>query len=141
MWMTLIGGQSRAFFYGVAQKLGYKIRITEFSPYMCGVSHVGDRTGIYNPDDPTRSYWQLGPREERYAWIVHVDALRYDKFFCGSSMTGRDRLLAIVGPDDLMCVFNRWKPAHTLIVWDFTPWQSLDYTKPLNSMYIPMGLP
>jgi uncharacterized protein YmfQ (DUF2313 family) len=139
--MTLLGSQSRAWFIGVAAMLGYTITITEFSPYMAGVSHCGDRRGIYNPDDPTRYYWALGPRENRYYWVVHVDAAKFAKFYVASSQTGIDRLLAIIGPDDLICIFERWKPAHTQIVWDFTPLEALDFTKTLNSMYLPMGLP
>ena len=139
--MTLLGGQSRAFFIGVAASIGYTITISEFSPYMTGVSRCGDRTGIYNPDDPTRPYWALGPRENRYYWIVHVDALKFVRFYTGASQTGIDRLLAIFGPADLECFLGRWKPAHTIIIYDFSHFEGLDYTHPFNSMYLAMGLP
>jgi uncharacterized protein YmfQ (DUF2313 family) len=139
--MTLLGAQSRAWFISVAAALGYTITITEYSPYMTGVSHCGDRSGIYNPDDPTRKFWQLGAPEIRYYWTVHVNAAAFRKFFVASSQTGIDRLLAILGPEDLECILNRWKPAHTYIVYDLSPWEALDFTQPLNSQYLAMGVP
>jgi uncharacterized protein YmfQ (DUF2313 family) len=43
--MTMLGGQSRAFFIKLAASIGYVIRITEYAPFMCGVSECGDTTG------------------------------------------------------------------------------------------------
>jgi uncharacterized protein YmfQ (DUF2313 family) len=40
--MTLEGGQSREWFIWVAAQLGYDVSITEFAPFMCGISHCGD---------------------------------------------------------------------------------------------------
>jgi uncharacterized protein YmfQ (DUF2313 family) len=40
--MTLKGGQSRAWFIWVSAQLGHDISITEFAPFMCGISRVGD---------------------------------------------------------------------------------------------------
>jgi uncharacterized protein YmfQ (DUF2313 family) len=140
-YMTLLGAQSRAFFIGVAAKLGYTVTITEHAPYMCGVSHVGDRSGIYNPDDPFRQYWQVGPPEMRFYWIVHVDSMGLYKFYVAASFVGIDRLLRIGTAEELECFFNRWKPAHTLIIFDYSPKWLLDYTSIANSMYIPLGIP
>src|SRR5215467_1088062 len=42
--MTLLGGQSRAWFIGIAKWLGYTITITERAPFMAGVSQCGDTT-------------------------------------------------------------------------------------------------
>jgi uncharacterized protein YmfQ (DUF2313 family) len=139
--MTLLGAQSRAFFIAVALALGYQVTITEYSPYMCGVSRCGNRSKIYNPDDPTRMFWQLGKPEIRYYWTVHVAQVRLVKFHVASSQVGINRLLEIYGPGDLECIFERWKPAHTEIVWDFSPLWSLDYTNPFNTMYLSMGIP
>jgi uncharacterized protein YmfQ (DUF2313 family) len=138
--MTLLGAQSREFFIGVAAKLGYTITITEFSPYMCGVSHVGDRSDIYNPDDPTRQYWQLGPPEIRFYWIVHVDSMGLYKFYVSASVTGIDRLLRIGTAVDLECMLNRWKPAHTLIIFDYSARFALDFTQPYNTQWLPLGI-
>lgn len=43
--MTLEGGQSREWFIWVCKQLGYEVGITEFAPFMCGVSRVGDTRG------------------------------------------------------------------------------------------------
>jgi uncharacterized protein YmfQ (DUF2313 family) len=139
--MTLLGAQSRAFFIGVAAALGYVITITEYSPYMTGVSRCGDQSGVFNADDPTTNYWHLLSPEKRYYWTVHVNAVKLVKFRCNSSRTGVDRLLEIYGPEDLECILNRWKPAHTHIVFDFSPMQSLDYSKTFDTQYLAMGIP
>jgi uncharacterized protein YmfQ (DUF2313 family) len=118
--MTMLGGQSREFFYAVARRLGYGIRITELAPYMTGISRVGDTRGIFNPDSPEHFYWQLGPPEIRFHWLVHVDYVRLRRFHTGESETGIDRLLRIGIASDLECLFLRWKPAHTDIVFDYS---------------------
>jgi uncharacterized protein YmfQ (DUF2313 family) len=139
--MTLLGAQSRDWFIGVAAKLGYTITISEYAPYMCGVSFVGDSRG-YDIDAPAEDYrWEVGPPEIRYYWTVHVSALRLIYFHCNSSQCGIDRLLTIYGPEDLECIFDRWKPAHTVIVYDFSQFQGLDYTVAANTQYLPMGIP
>lgn len=138
--MTLLGAQSRAFFINTAAAIGYTITITEYSPYMAGVSRVGDRSGIYNPDDPTRNYWTLGPPEIRYYWTVHVNALKLIYFRCNSSQCGIDRLLEIGIASDLECLFDRWAPAHTKIIYDYSPQESLDFTQMFNTQYLALGM-
>jgi uncharacterized protein YmfQ (DUF2313 family) len=74
--MTMLGGQSREFLLGIAKALGYdNLTITEYAPYMTGVSRVGDQGGIYNPGDPSHNRWYLGPAEMRFYWTVHVGSL------------------------------------------------------------------
>jgi uncharacterized protein YmfQ (DUF2313 family) len=138
--MTLLGTQSRAFFYGVAEAFGYTIVITEHSPYMCGVSRCGDYSGQFNPDDVTHNRWELGPPEIRYYWTVHVNAKQLIYFRCNSSQCGIDRLLRIGIPADLECALNRWAPAHTKIVYDFSPFEALDFTQSFNSQYVVLGM-
>jgi uncharacterized protein YmfQ (DUF2313 family) len=138
--MTMIGGQSRQFFLDIAKAYGYEITITEFSPYMTGVSRVGDQSGIYNPGDPTHYHWQLGPPEIRFYWTIHVSALSYTYFHCNSSQCGIDRLLKIGVAADLECVFDKLKPAHTQIVYDYTPLNGLDFTQPFNTQYLALGI-
>lgn len=122
LWMTMIGGQSRAFFTSIAAWLGYTITITEFAPFMVGVSRVGD-TGLDNVKvgglvtDPR---WEIGPPEMRFYWTVHVGGISLQWFRCGSGQTGVDPHLRIGVPLDLECIFNRWKPAQTQIVFDFS---------------------
>jgi uncharacterized protein YmfQ (DUF2313 family) len=137
--MTLLGGQSRAFFYGVADKLGYQISIQEFAPYMTGVSLCGDTRG-YDPIAPNYYHWELGPPENRFYWTVHVNGRHFTYFRCNSSQCGIDRLLKIGLYDDLECMFNRWKPAHTKIVFDYSPFDLLDFSQVHNTEYLALGI-
>jgi uncharacterized protein YmfQ (DUF2313 family) len=137
--MTMLGAQSREFFVGVGKLLGYEIVITEYSPYMTGVSRVGD-TRATDPEDVEHYRWQLGPPEMRYYWSIHVNALKLVYFHVNSSQTGIDRLLAIDVAADLNCIFDRWKPAHTDIVYDFSPMEALNFTQSFNSQYLAMGI-
>jgi uncharacterized protein YmfQ (DUF2313 family) len=140
--MTMLGGQSRQFFIDVAAALGYTITITEYLPYQCGISRVGDtRSELDNPEDPTRFMWQLGPPELRYYWTVHVNALALSYFHTGIGECGVDRLLSIGHAQDLECLFDRYKPAHTVIVYDYSSVVSLDFSQTFNSGYLALGIP
>ena len=138
--MTMLGAQSRQFFLDLATAYGYTITITEYLPYMTGVSFVGDSRGVFNADDPTNYRWQLGPPEIRYYWTVHVSAKDFVYFRCNSSQCGIDRLLEIGVPSDLECVFDKLKPAHTQIVYDFSQFDGLNFTDKINSEYLALGM-
>lgn len=113
--MTLIGGQSREFFYWVAQQLGYSIKIREYAPFMVGVSQVGDVK-----DDAGFPRWTIGPQEMRFYWTVDVARIRLIWFRVGAGQSGIDPHLRMGTPEDLECLLNKWKPAHTEIVFDFS---------------------
>lgn len=162
--ITRQGGQSRAHFLAVAAALGYQITIREFSPFMVGVSRVGDDrpyTGSYRwfrcgksrcgkdphldlPSDfafTGNAANRLGPPSIRFVWIVNVAGFRLswfrigqsrlgvekllsisprpDRFAVGASQVGIDPLLRISRADDLECVFRRWAPAHTEVVFNY----------------------
>jgi uncharacterized protein YmfQ (DUF2313 family) len=138
--MTMIGGQSRQFFIDLAKAYGYTITITEYAPYMTGVSRVGDQSGVYNPGDPTHYHWQLGPPEMRFYWTIHVSALSLTYFHCNSSQCGIDRLLDIGVATDLECALGKLKPAHTQIVYDYSPLDALDFTQLYNTEYLALGI-
>jgi uncharacterized protein YmfQ (DUF2313 family) len=122
--MTLLGGQSRDFFIEMAAALGYTIHITEYSPYITGISMVGDTTQqeIAAGGDGTHMRWQLGGPEMRFYWTVHVDTARLIWFRVGGNggEVGVDPHLIIGIAQDLECLLNRWKPAQTLIVFDYS---------------------
>lgn len=142
MKMTLLGGQSRQFFIDTAKKLGYNISITEYMPYQCGISRCGDtRWAKDNPDSPTEFAWQLAQPEIRYYWTVHVDALKIGHFYTGRSECGIDRLLSIQHAEDLECLFDRIKPAHTQIIYDYSSTVGLEMNVTYNSMYLALGVP
>jgi uncharacterized protein YmfQ (DUF2313 family) len=115
--MTLLGGQSRAFFEYAASLLGYTITITENAPFMVGVSHVGDTTEPY-PGGVMR--WRIGPAENRFYWSVHVGQVKLTWFRCSKGQCGVDPHLRIGIADDLECLLNEWKPAHTKIIFDYS---------------------
>lgn len=121
--ITMLGAQSREFFIGLATGMGYTVTITEYSPFMAGYSHVGNTKNL-NLDDPTRYRWYLAPPEVRFYWTVHVTALKLAWFHVSSGQCGIDPLLRIGRATDLECMFERLKPAHTRIVWDYSDVQS-----------------
>jgi uncharacterized protein YmfQ (DUF2313 family) len=120
--MTLIGGQSREFFMWVAERLGYTIHITEYAPFMAGISQVGDtRTPPLDPSPLVGEFrWYIGPPEMRFYWTVSVSGVSLIWFRATAGQAGVDPHLRIGIPEDLECLFNKWKPAHTQIVFDFS---------------------
>lgn len=115
--MTLIGGSSRQFFIDLAATLGYTINfIREYSPYVTGISKCGDVR-----DENGFPRWQLGPGELRFWWNIHIGATRLTWFRTGAGggQCGIDPLLRIALATDLECLFRRYKPAHTNIIFDY----------------------
>lgn len=142
MKMTLLGGQSRQFFIDTAKQLGYNITITEYMPYQTGLSRVGDtRWAKDNPDSPTEFAWQLASGDIRYYWSMHVDGLKIGHFYTGRSECGIDRLLSIQHAEDLECLFDRIKPAHTTIIFDYSSTVGLEFNVTYNSQYLALGVP
>lgn len=115
--MTIEGAQSREFFVWAAGVLGYTITITEFSPFMCGLSCCGDGRASATDQGPR---WQIGAPEMRFYWVVHVSGARLSWFRASSGQAGIDPHLRIGIATDLECLLRRWKPAHTEIVFDYS---------------------
>lgn len=114
--MTMLGGQSIPFFKALAAALGYQIIIVEHSPFMAGVSQLGD-TRI----EPGGWYrWEIGAEEMRFYWTVKVVNARLTWFRAGSGQTGIDPHLRIGIATDLECVLRRFKPAHTELAFDYS---------------------
>jgi uncharacterized protein YmfQ (DUF2313 family) len=144
--MTLKGGQSRAFFIDMMHRVGHEITIREWAPFMAGLSRVGDtRTNwgeIFYPEgrEPTSGdplggevngspmpsgdnydfRWEIGPPEIRFYWSVRVSLARLTWFRSSSGQSGYDPHLRIGLGDDLECLLNRWKPAQTELVFDYS---------------------
>ena len=118
MMMTWQGGQSRAYFEKLMAWLGYTVTIKEFAPFMAGVSQAGDT----RPNgDPTQNYrWYIGPVEQRFYWSAEVGTVGLIWFRAGSGQAGVDHHLEFRVPEELQCLLNRWKPAHTELVFDFS---------------------
>lgn len=120
--MTLLGAQSREWFIKWAQFLGYTIYITEYAPFMSGVSRCGNTSAeeIAAGGDQYHMRWYVGPAEMRFFWTVHVMNARLTWFRCGVGQCGIDHLLTIGLALDLECMIRRWKPAHTEVVFDYS---------------------
>ncbi|GAB5502765.1 YmfQ family protein [Pyruvatibacter sp.] len=106
--LTSRGGQSRAFFIELATSLGYAVTITEFRPFIMGQSRCGDPR------------WQMGPLSMRFYWRVSVAAPRVTWFRMGLGRYGQDPHATIARAEDLECLFNRHKPAHTTLIFDYS---------------------
>lgn len=115
--MTFLGQQSRAFFIAQAAKYGQTASIREYSPYQCGISGVGNTTNI-EPDGLGSYRWALMRPEMRFVWSMIPTALT-------ASWNGAD----------LFCFVNRWKPAHTEVVFDYSALQEAGFSRPWNSGY------
>ncbi len=115
--MTLLGGQSRAWFRIVADEIGYPLVIREYSPFMAGVSNVGDTRA---KDDGVHYRWYIGGSDMRFYWTTAISTAKLTWFRCSKGQCGVDPHLRIGVPEDAACIFNRWKPAHTIIVYDFS---------------------
>jgi len=147
MRMTMLGGASREFFIDVAAQIGYTITITEYRVWVVGLDQCGDsRVFGELPPDPMRNEWGqpimnargdvpvadgelsgwphygIGPPANRFYWTVHVDdaKLIWFRVGAGGGQTGIDPHLRIGTADDLECLLNRWKPAHTEIIFDYS---------------------
>lgn len=96
---TRVGGQSRQFFIDLAATLGYDITIDEYRPFMCGISSVG--TDILSEGHHVRFYWKVNVPDAKPLYL-----------HCGQS-TLDQHLLDWRQADDLACIFQKLKPAHT----------------------------
>lgn len=94
------GGQSRAYFIGVALALGYEITIEEHDAFTCETAC----------DQP------ICDEDWRYAWTVHAPETTIREFSCDSACTDP---LASWGNALLECVINRLKPAHTRVIFSY----------------------
>jgi uncharacterized protein YmfQ (DUF2313 family) len=124
--MTLLGGQSREFFYYVASLFHYDITIKEYSPFMVGISQAGDTR------DANGQYrWEIGPPEMRYCWSIHAGTEALFWFRAALGEAGVDPHLTIQKSGYVECIFELWKPAHTVIVFDYSQIDNSDYMEHL----------
>jgi uncharacterized protein YmfQ (DUF2313 family) len=141
--MTMLGAQSRQFFIDMAAELGYTITISEYRVWVVGMDQCGDSrvygdgsTPMYNQwgqpilndagvpivEDELSAWPQygLGPPANRFYWTVHVSGQALIWFRVTSGQTGVDPHLRIGLANDLECLLNRYKPAHTQIIFDYS---------------------
>ncbi|MDB5432436.1 MAG: hypothetical protein JWP35_3552 [Caulobacter sp.] len=101
--LAALGGQTPAFYVGVAASLGYLVEIHEFDP------DVDD----YEPGlDISGNKWRM-------VWRVDVlTSTDFTLFRAGASSAG-DRL-GSGGSTDLECVIRELRPAHTHVVFSYS---------------------
>jgi uncharacterized protein YmfQ (DUF2313 family) len=141
--MTMQGGQSRQFLINISAQIDYNITISEFRPFMVGLDACGDNRVYGDGSDPMHNQWGqiilnpngtpvadgelsewpnygLGPIENRYYFVVHVHAASLMWFRSASGQCGIDPHLRIGIANDLECLINRYKPAHTIALFDYS---------------------
>lgn len=97
-----LGGQDRAYYIGIADKLGYPgADITEFDPYTCNSLCDGS----------------VFPLAWRFVWRLDIQqATRVIEMTCQS---GCDEALRVWGDFALECVMDKLKPAHTHVFFSY----------------------
>ena len=136
--MTMLGRQSRQWFKELGDWIGFPIHMEqweekdangnviavhnssfhEWSPFMAGISHVGDTRMQYDNSGYYR--WEIGPPEMRFYWTVQPAIAAVIWFRAGSGQAGVDPHVRVGVAQDLACLFRRWKPAHTELVFDYS---------------------
>jgi uncharacterized protein YmfQ (DUF2313 family) len=97
--MASVGGQSRAYFIALAAAAGFTVTITEFAPHTV-LSAVN---------------YPIYGLEWRFIWQVNGSGLAAPLYLPVNA--GVDEPLAVWQSNLLVCLFNRLKPAHTLIIF------------------------
>lgn len=100
--LSSTGGQSEAYFIGVAAALGYQVTVEEFRPFRAGLSVAGDT--ISN-----------GPWV--FTWRIHAPSVTIIPFRAGQSAAGEP--LRSWGNDTLECKLNQLAPAHTILLFAY----------------------
>lgn len=98
------GGQSLSFYESVAEELGYEITITEYKPFICGISGCG---AVLN-----------GGHDVRLNWKVTVSGPRLTYFRSGVSLCG-EKLMSIARAVDLECIFSRLNQSHLNLIFSY----------------------
>jgi uncharacterized protein YmfQ (DUF2313 family) len=98
-----IGGQSRAYYIGVAAALGFSITIYEYRTFRLGVLHLGDLL--------------CGPGWE-FVWRVDAPQITVDRFKLGVSALGE--AFWTIGNTELECRLRSIMPAHTILIFNYS---------------------
>lgn len=119
------GQQTKAFLIELAALIGYTVTIEELTPFTCGVSSCGQALTI----DRIRYFFEV---------YAPLDTIRY--FRTGTNTSGDP--LRDFGNDDLECIINHHKPAHTTAVFIYQdpPPEPLPSEPPPTDAGQPVGL-
>lgn len=114
------GRQDRGYFHELAGRLGYTITITEYIPAQCSMTQCG--ATVIPGTLSTVVGAGCGTPAIRFVWSIIVTGprLTWFAFGEGGGRTGQDPHLRIARADDLECILNRFKPAHTRLIFNYT---------------------
>lgn len=98
-----LGGQSPGYFVALAATFGFDITVSEYRPFRAGLSEAGD--ALTNGD------WV-------FTWQVNAPEETVFPFLAGLGAAGER--LATWGNDRLECLLNRYKPAHTILIFTYS---------------------
>lgn len=102
--VTHRGGQSPAYFQGLAASLGYAATVSEHQPFRAGQGRAGDP--VYGPD------WI-------FAWRVTTAQTAPRALFRAGQSAAGERL-ASWGLEPLECAVRAAAPAHTHVIFSYT---------------------
>lgn len=102
------GGQSPAFFVQLAADYGYEIEVFEYRPFTAGIA-CGEPLSNDNDGQPDYGW--------RFVWRVKATSATLFAFKAGLGAAGEP--LRSWGTPVLECILNKWKPAHTMIIFDY----------------------
>lgn len=116
------GSQDRYYFLRIADELGYDVTITEHVPAQCGMSQCGYQLRSEADGKLLVRGAGCGTPYIRYVWTITIAGPRLTWFAVGAGggRAGQDPHLRIRRAEDLECILNKLKPAHTKLVFDYT---------------------
>lgn len=113
------GRQDLAYWYGVAESLGYDVTIEEHWPFQCGIHECGDPSGLDEREAQLHTeIGYLGEESMRWWWNVIVHGDRVLWFRCGESAPP-ESLCDWRSAATLECIMRRDKLAHTLLTFEY----------------------
>lgn len=105
--ILLQGGASPQFFITLAASIGYTITITEYKLFRAGIARCGS-TPLMDPSAAVQ-------------WTVNVTIPAVYYFRAGQGQCGVTPLCSFQDAADLECILRRFKPAHTILNFSYTP--------------------
>lgn len=105
--LITLGQQNPAYFIELAAAYGWTITITEYKPFWCGVGAIGDPCG----DQEVIFYWKV---------TIEYGGGDIIYFTSGSSEAGDPLSFIPVAATSLICMLNKYKPAHTTLLFDYS---------------------
>lgn len=102
--LTMQGGQSRPYFIDMAASMFYpNATIDEYEPFLCGINACGD--ALWTEDD-------------RFIWQINLPSDGATTYF-SSGESGAGEPLQAWGDEAIECRINKFKPAHTKVVFAY----------------------